>query len=54
MEERIHHMFALIKTQVGNPRIPESDFILDKIMRLHKNFHRLVLTRGTSYIKLPK
>ena len=34
--------------------MPESSFSLDKIMHLHINFHRLVLTRGSSNIALPK
>ena len=34
--------------------MPESGFSLDKIMHLYINFHRLALTRGSSYIKLPE
>ena len=47
-------MLAHIKTQFGNPRMPESSFSLDKIMHLYINFHKLALTRGGSYIELPK
>ena len=47
-------MLAHIKTQVENPRMPESGFPLDKIMHLHVNFHRLGLIRGSSYIELPE
>ena len=50
----IQRMLAHIKTQVENPRMPESGFSLDKIMHLYINFHRLALIRGSSYIKLPK
>ena len=50
----IQRMFAHIKTQVENPRIPESGHTLDQIMHLHINFHKLVLTRGSSYIELPE
>ena len=46
-------MLAYIKTQVENPQMPESVITLDKIMHLYINFHRLVLTRGGSYIELP-
>ena len=53
-DELIERMFADIKTQVENSRMPESGFTLDKIMHMYINFHRLVLTRGSSYIKLPK
>ena len=32
----------------------ESAFTLDKIMHLNINFHKLALTRVSSYIKLPE
>ena len=54
INDLIQHMFAYIKTQVENPRMPESGFSLDKIMHLYIKFHRLALTRGSSYIELPK
>ena len=47
-------MLAYIKSQTENPKFPESGFILDKIMHLHINFHRVVLTRGSSYNELPE
>ena len=34
--------------------MPESGFTVDKIMHLYIKFHRLVLTRGSSYNELPK
>ena len=46
-------MLAHIKEQTENPKFPESGFTLDKVMRLYINFHRMVLTRGNSYIELP-
>ena len=46
-------MLAHIKTQTENPKFPESGFSLDKIMHLYINFHRLPLTRGSSYTELP-
>ena len=51
--ELIQRMLEHIKTQVENYRIPESGFTRDQIMLLHINFHRLALTRGSSYIVLP-
>ena len=54
ISELIQHMLAHIKTQVENLRMPEIVFTLDKMMYLHINFHRLALTRGGSYIDLPK
>ena len=47
-------MLAYIKAQTENPKFPESGFTLDKMMHLYINFHRLVLTRGSSYIELPE
>ena len=49
----IKRMLAHIKAQNENPKFPESGFTLDKIMHLYINFHRLVLSRGSSYIELP-
>ena len=46
-------MLAHIKAQTENPKLPESGLTLDKIMHLFINFHRLVLTRGSSYIEFP-
>ena len=53
INDLIQHMLAHIKIKVKNPRMPDSGFSLDKIMHLQINFHRLVLTRGSSYIELP-
>ena len=47
-------MVAHIKTQAENPKFPVSSFSLDKIMHLYINFHRVVLTRGSSYTELPE
>ena len=47
-------MLAHIKTQVKNPRMPESGFSLDEIVHLYINFHRLALTRGSAYTELPR
>ena len=49
----MQRMFTHIKMQVENPRMPESSFTLDQIMHLHVKVHKLALTRGSSYIKLP-
>ena len=52
INDLIQRMLAYIKAQTENPKFPESGFTLDKIMHLYINFHRLVLTRGSSYIEL--
>ena len=43
-----------VKTQTENPKFPESGFSLYKIMHLHINFRKFVLTLGSSYIELPE
>ena len=54
INDLIQCMLAYIKAQTENPKFPESGFTLDKIMHLYINFHRLVLTRVSSYNELPK
>ena len=54
MSDLIERMLAYIKAQTENPKFRESGFTLDKIMHLYINFHKLVLTRGSSYTDLPK
>ena len=54
INDLIECMLAYIKAQTENPQFPESGFTLDKIMHLYINFHRLVLTRGSSYTELSK
>ena len=54
INDLIQRMLAYIKAQTENPKFPESGFTLDKIMHLYINFHRLVLTWGSSYTELPK
>ena len=48
----IERMLANIKAQTENPKFPESGCSLDKIMHLYIKFHRLALTRGSSYTEL--
>ena len=53
IEEILEKMFANIKTQVENPKLPESGFEFVRIIHLDISFHKLQLTRGSSYIDLP-
>ena len=53
LDEILEVMFASIKAQVEHPALPKSGFTLDHIMNMDIDFHRLVLTRGSSYIELP-
>ena len=52
INDLMERMLAYIKAQTENRKFPESGFTLDKITHLYINFHRLVLTRGSSYIEL--
>ncbi|XP_057311370.1 uncharacterized protein LOC130649159 isoform X1 [Hydractinia symbiolongicarpus] len=40
--------------QIENPALPASGFTIDKILHMHVDFHKLKLTRGSSYLPLPK
>ena len=52
INDLIQRMLEFIKAQTENPKFFERGFTLDKIMRLYINVHRLVFTRGNSYIEL--
>ena len=39
--------------QIENPALRNSKFVFDKILHMDIDFHRLNLTRGSSYISLP-
>ena len=49
VQEMINHMAQ----QVDNPALRDSKFVFDKILQTDISCHRLMLTRGSSYIKLP-
>ena len=49
VQSMINHMAQ----QVENPRLRDSKFVFDKILQTDISCHRLMLTRGSSFIKLP-
>ena len=53
IEELLQNMFAYIKSQIENPKLPKSGFTLDSITQLDIGLHKLALARGSSYIKVP-
>ena len=53
LDEIIDEMLAHMKTQIGNPALTNSRFVFNEVLFLDVNFHRLNLTRGSSYIPLP-
>ena len=44
---------ANMKFQIENPALLNSRFVLNEVLYLDTNFHRLNLTRGSSYLPLP-
>ena len=52
-DEMVTAMIEHMKQQIENPALRDSKFVLDRIIHMDINFHRLTLTRGSSYIPLP-
>ena len=53
LNEIINEMLAHMKTQIENLALTNSRLVFDEVLFLDVNFHRLDLTRGSSYIPLP-
>ena len=53
LNERVNEMLAHVKTQIKNPALANSRLVFDEVLFLDVNFHKLNLTRGSSYIPLP-
>ena len=53
LERIVDEMVAHIKTQIENSVLLNSRFKFDEVLFLNTNFHRLNLTRGSSYRPLP-
>ena len=51
--EIVTAMIEHMAQQIENPTLRNSKFIFDKILHMDIDFHRLNLTRGSSYIPLP-
>ena len=47
--EMIEHMYQ----QIENPALRDSKFVFDGVIWMDIDFHRLNLTRGSSYVPLP-
>ena len=39
--------------QIENPALRNSKFVFDRMLHMDIDFHRLNLTRGSSYVPLP-
>ena len=53
MNEIVNEMIAHMKQQIENPALLDSKFVFDEIIHMDVDFHRLNLTRGSSYLSLP-
>ena len=53
LDQVVDEMITHMKTQIENPALLNSRFKFDAALFLDVNFHRLNLTRGSSYFPLP-
>ena len=51
--EKVTEMIAHMKQQIENPALSNSRFVLNEVLHMDVDFHRLNLTRGSSYLPLP-
>ena len=51
-DELLQHRLAHTEAQLENPQMCLSGFMINEIMHLHINFHKLVLIGGSSYVTL--
>ena len=53
LDQIVDGMIAHMKTRIENPALLNSKFVFNEVLFLATNFHRLDLTRGSSYLPLP-
>ena len=53
MDEIVPAMIEHMKQQIENPALRDSKFVFDGVIGMNIDFHRLNLTRGSSYLPLP-
>ena len=53
MNEIVNRMITHMKQQIENPALSDSMFVFDEVLHMDVDFHRLNLTRGSSYLPLP-
>ena len=54
MGEIVSAMIEHMQQQIENPALRDSKFVFDGVIHMDIDFHRLNLTRGSSYIPLPE
>ena len=53
LDDRIDKMFTHMKTQIENPALASGRLVFNRVLFLYVSFHKLNLTRGSSYLPLP-
>ena len=53
MNEIVNAMITHMAQQIENPALLDSKFVFDEVICMDVDFHRLNLTRGSSYLQLP-
>ena len=53
IDELVNRMIAHMLEQIENPALRDSGFIFEEVIGTNADFHRLNLTRGSSYLPLP-
>ena len=54
MGEIVSEMIKHMQQQIENPALRDSKFVFDGVIHMDMDFHRLNLTRGSSYLPLPE
>ena len=54
MDEIVSAMIEHMYQQIENPALRDSKFVFNGVIRMDIHFHRLNLTRGSSYIPVPE
>ena len=54
MDELANQIIAHMLNQIENPALANSKFVFEDVLRMDVNFHHFNLTRGSSYLPLPK
>ena len=54
MNEIVNAMITHLAQQIENLALTDSKFIFDEVVRMDVDFHRLKLTRGSSYLPIPE
>ena len=53
MNEIVNAMITHMAQLIENPALSDSNFVFDEVIHMDVDFHRLNLTRGSSYLPLP-